>query len=293
MRSKNNIALLLTSVFCLAALVFCVTQVCRALRPNVPIINLITKAKYNEMLDVVVKIEEPESSGSGVLIAKFKLLEDLYEYWVITYNHVVDEHTIIVDPEHALFYHKRVQDDPIQYSDPESAPETKILKEVDVGCKVVVFDSRLGTEVEYDGDISLVDPIRDLAIVKFNSPHNYKVALIANELLLPKLSVFDEVYAVGCQLGLPPVVTYGIIGGFVDDKEFKGIIHNAEISPGSSGGGLFREFDGHYYLIGIPNRLPVRGYQFIAHYAMSIHGNVLIEFLKENGFGRLLVQKAP
>ena len=70
--------------------------------------------------------------------------------------------------------------------------------------------------------------------------------------MLQQVKVFDDVFAVGCQLGKAPIPTVGIISQVWQDEKWLIYINTAAISPGSSGGGLFKKYDEHYYLIGIP-----------------------------------------
>ena len=105
--------------------------------------------------------------------------------------------------------------------------------------------------------------------------------------MLKQVRVFDEVFAIGCQFGQAPIPTVGIISQILteNNRDKKWIIYRstAQISPGSSGGGLFREYDGHYYLIGSPYRIWVADNgQIIPHLSYSISLEVAIDFINKN-----------
>ena len=59
--------------------------------------------------------------------------------------------------------------------------------------------------------------------------------------------------------------------------------NTAQIVPGASGGGLFKEDDGHYYLIGIPFRLDViKGGHLVPHLAEAISLSAVKNLIHES-----------
>ncbi len=103
-------------------------------------------------------------------------------------------------------------------------------------------------------EIMGLDATTDLAVIKFSSNQNFPVAEFADSY---DLSVGQFVFAVGNPLGFDYFgsVTMGVISGlarFVPTSQYEVpfLQHDAAISPGNSGGGLF---DINGKLIGINN----------------------------------------
>lgn len=113
----------------------------------------------------------------------------------------------------------------------------------------------------------------DLMIITFSSDKDFPLAKISMN-----YNVLDEVYSFTCQLSEPPSSTNGIISRLKEEY----IISNAEISPGSSGGGLFIKRGEEFYLIGIANSVVIKnGFPFL-HVSNYISSRSFISFLKEN-----------
>jgi len=98
------------------------------------------------------------------------------------------------------------------------------------------------------------DPTTDLAVIRFRSDVNFKVAPFADSY---ETKVGEFVFAIGNPLGFNyyGTQTIGVVSGlarFVPNSEFEVpfIQHDAAISPGNSGGGLFN-INGE--LVGINN----------------------------------------
>lgn len=199
--------------------------------------------KQHEMLDPIVRIETRRATGSGVIYEKLETETDgVFEYKILTNEHMT--RTRIIFSWDADFMIGKL-----------------ITIPIDTGCSVFVFDPKDKTKKKYISQVIAENHYLDLAILSFETDQIISVAQIATKEMLESIRVFDEVFAVGCQLGMRPIPTFGIISQIIsgDTNNVKWILYGttSPISPGSSGGGLFREYDGHYYLVGIPFRVTV------------------------------------
>jgi S1-C subfamily serine protease len=104
-------------------------------------------------------------------------------------------------------------------------------------------------------EIVAFDRAGDLAMLQLRDelPEKHIVNLI-DEKDIAKMSVFDDVFIVGCALSEPPVPTRGMVSSMnaeFDKKEYW--MTTAPIVLGNSGGGCFkRHANGKYVLVGVP-----------------------------------------
>lgn len=214
--------------------------------------------KQKEMRDTTVLVRTLLGSGSGTIIGRFDTnTTGLFNYYVLTNAHVTRLRFIT--------YLREVN---------SLTGELK-TEVVDTGCGVIVFDYPSEERSHYRAEVVAEDTRYDFAILLFSSEKELVVAKIADDEMLKQVRVFDEIFAIGCQLGQPPSPTTGIISRILtgDNGVRKWVIYinTAQIVPGSSGGGLFRNYEGHYYLIGIPFRLAISDNgQLIPHLAHAI-----------------------
>lgn len=154
---------------------------------------------------------------------------------------------------------------------------------VDPGIVVRVFNNSATEWQEYHGEIVVESPVSDLSLVTFQTddylPHIAKIISIE---ALDKVEIFDEIYALGCQLGYPVMPTRGIIAGFVEYDDLTILFHTAHTLPGSSGGGLFKKDDGQYYLIGLPQGVRRYNSHIMPHYGYAISAEIIYRFLHEH-----------
>jgi len=202
---------------------------------DTPLVDL----KHTEMLDVVVYVGTNNGSGSGTLISAIQ--DDgleITEYHVLTNAHVVSQ---------------RWQ---TKLENVNSITGRLELSWVETPCYIIVFDNENDNWIRYDANIVSEDVGYDLAILSFHSNDKLGIAKIATSEMLNQIQIFDDIFTISCQLGREPTPTVGIIAdiitGTYGEKQWVVYGNTAQITPGSSGGGLFREYDGHYYLIGIP-----------------------------------------
>jgi S1-C subfamily serine protease len=233
-----------------------------------PVACPLQNVKYNQMLYPVVQILGEENSGSGVLVHREKI-RDFYVYSVLTNWHVVK-------------YERK-----IEYHVDGLRGGGKITVDGPPKIGVVVFSNVMTNWTHYVGGIVAADPTHDLALVRFTSPHDvHCLAKIASPEQLSGLQIFDNVFAIGCQLAGPPIPTKGMIAGMVTKPEtgLRIVVNTANILPGSSGGGLYKKFGDSYLLIGIPSAVQVYGMQIMSHYAFAISAMNAIEFLDANDY---------
>ncbi|MEE9573240.1 MAG: serine protease, partial [Candidatus Neomarinimicrobiota bacterium] len=200
--------------------------------------------KLKEMRDPTVSVQTHRGSGSGTIINIINTdMKDIFEYHVLTNAHVT----------HSRFF---------TYLRGVDSITGKIqIETIDTGCIVTTFDHPNKTCEYHNTKVIAENIVHDLAILSFVSDQKFNVAKIANNDMLEQIRVFDEVFAIGCQLGRNPTPTVGIVSqiltGTHGEQEWILYGSTAQITPGSSGGGLFKRYDDHYYLIGVPYSLAV------------------------------------
>lgn len=226
--------------------------------------------KQNEMRDTIVLVSTRGGSGSGTIIGKINTKEDgVYEYHVLTNSHVT---------------HSRI----IQLLKGVDGITGKLdIQTIDTGCRVILFDYPKQKWETIGARVIAENIVYDLAMLSFRSRRIFPIAKIASMSMLSQIRVFDDVFAIGCQLGMAPTPTRGIISRITKSKngEKEWVIYGttSQITPGSSGGGLFKKDDGHYYLIGIPYRISIAGNgQMIPHLAHAISIVTAKQFIDEN-----------
>jgi len=214
--------------------------------------------KQKEMRDTVVLVQANNRSGSGVIIDCLETdTEEIFEYRVLTNAHIIQSRFIT-------------------YLRGVNSITGKIKTEtVEISCGIITFDHANKDWDQHTAEVIAEDVQYDLAILSFLSDQEFAIANMANEKMLSQVRVFDEVFAVGCQLGRTPMPTTGIVARILtkydEEREWIIYLNTAQIAPGSSGGGLFKEYNGHYYLIGVPYQVSVaRNGQFIPHLASAI-----------------------
>jgi S1-C subfamily serine protease len=218
-----------------------------------------TSLKIEEMLHNTVMVKTRAGSGSGTIIERFDTsIDNIFEYRVLTNAHVVYRRLVgrIVGVD--IF-------------------SGKTKKQIwDTGCQVAVFDPLEEIYEYYKAKVLVEDSMFDLAILSFESEKELAVVKIASEDILSNIRVFDEVFVIGCQYGNNPGPTFGILTEILTKIDGDNIwcvySGTAQMAPGSSGGGLFKKHEGHYYLIGIPFRVRYDNLtqQIIPHIAQSI-----------------------
>lgn len=97
------------------------------------------------------------------------------------------------------------------------------------------------------------------------------------------LRLFQEVYAVGCQMLADPFPTPGIVADLeviIDKKSY--VAATAPIYFGSSGGAVYAKFDTDYYFVGIPSRVSMGYSGALSHMGYFIRPERIHEFISRN-----------
>lgn len=226
--------------------------------------------KQKEMRDTTVLVKTRRSSGSGTIIYRLETeIKQLFEYLVLTNAHIT--------------YSRFVE----YLRGVDSITGRVEVEVVDTGCGIITFDYSNKYWDNHIAEVVAEDSVYDLAILSFVSKRKLAVAKIADYDMLEQVRVFDDVFAIGCQLGRAPSPTVGIISqiliGLYGDEEWIVYSNTAQITPGSSGGGLFKKYDGHYYLIGVPYRIAIANNgQMIPHMSQAISIKTAREFIDQN-----------
>jgi len=194
--------------------------------------------------DSIVKIETPFGYGSGIIIGKEKQ-EEKFLYYVLTAFHLINGHV----PEEEK---SSSQEIPFLLTSSDDIEE--------------IIGVNYGTFFSSSEDL-------DAMVITFLSTRDFAVTKISTDYELMK-----EVYSCTCQLGELPSITKGIVSRLT--RHF--IISNAQISPGSSGGGLFIKYGNEYYLIGVAVSIAIKGDFAVFHCSYYVSSKSFLKFLNEN-----------
>lgn len=219
--------------------------------------------KRQEMLYTSVFVSTETMNGSGTVIGKINTgMDGVFRYSILTNEHVIRGRFV---------------------PDPKSPSER-----IDKGCVIWTFDHTQMSYEPYPASVIAENKEIDIALLAFNSSEVLVVAKFATQAILDEISVFDEVFAIGCNLKDDfPGPTIGIISLIYTEQMVETNVtiyaNTAQIVPGASGGGLFREQDGHYYLIGIPFRLyMLDNDQLLPHLAEAISISAVKNLIHKN-----------
>lgn len=225
--------------------------------------------KQKEMRDPTVLVQVRNDSGSGTIIDCVETgTEGIFEYRVLTNTHVTQSRLI-------------------KYIWGVNFITGEIKQRIiDTGCLITIFDHLNDSTSKHKTKVIIENIPYDVSILSFMSDQKFAVANIADCDILERVRVFDEIFVMGCQLGQTPSPTIGIISRILTEKNGKKewIIYTstAQISPGSSGGGLYKKSDDHYYLIGVPFRMMAYRGQWVPHLAHAISIATLQEFIDQS-----------
>lgn len=231
------------SVILSATLVCIAVVLSTILNPTIPTPKLI-----HRVTDSVVKIESEFGYGSGVIIGKEKQ-EDLNLYYVLTAYHLIIDPSPFAALEQALSSSEPIKLIVTSYNNNEEI----------IGINNATF---------HCGDLKL-----DSIIITFLSSRDLPVSPIS-----VKYNIMDEVFTSTFQLSAPIAVTRGIISRLTGMF----IVSDAEISPGSSGGGLFIKRDDQYFLIGMADQVAFENGILFTHCAYFVSSRSFVKFLKFN-----------
>jgi len=197
-----------------------------------------------KMNDSVVKIETEFGYGSGVIIGKEKQ-EEKFLYYVLTAFHLING----------------------------QIPEEDKLSSQEIPFLLTSYNDKEEVVGVNNGTFFSSDEKLDVMVITFLSTRDFAVTKISTNYELIK-----EVYSCTCQLSEFPSVTKGIISRLAGHF----IISDAQISPGSSGGGLFVKYGDEYCLIGVAVQVAIRGEYIFFHCSYYVSSKSFIRFLKDN-----------
>lgn len=224
-------------------------------------------SKQTQILDTAVLVRTFNGTGSGIIIDRLCTdTEDMFEYYVLTNAHVTQRRLL---------------------RSVDSLTGKIRVKSVNTNCTIGILDrDKLEWEF-YTAESVSEDIVYDLAVLSFRSKKELFVAKMASSEMLKQVRIFDEVFVVGCPYGKAPIPTVGIIS--TTEEETRGqkeriiYIHTAQIVPGYSGGGLFKKYGTHYYMIGVPYKVLIaHNGQMLPHIAHSISVETVNKFFNES-----------
>jgi len=207
------------------------------------------KKKHEQMLYPVVRVTVGSGGGSGTIIYSEDRGDGCQTY-VLTNHHVVADAIKVREEWSSLL-------------------QMDVKKEFNEEVKVEVFRYAEGSRQDFtdacQAEIVAHDRNHDLALLRLKT--NRKMDYVAK--LYPdngKVYIFQPIWAVGCQLLHPPIVTRGEIN-YLDDVIDRKVywMANACIYFGSSGGAVFTEHEGNYYFLGVPSRVAGTWTQVVQH----------------------------
>jgi S1-C subfamily serine protease len=157
----------------------------------------------------------------------------------------------------------------------------------------------------YEAMVAACDKTADLALLKFKSPLRLSCARMVPAEMLRKSVVFDEVFAVGCRLGMPPAPSDGIVSAESAVPNSRLWITSACAIFGNSGGGVFLKSTGE--LLGIvimvamvrtellaePGGEPLGGAVLhpVSHIGFFLPASEVRAFLDKSGFGWICAEQ--
>lgn len=237
----------------------------------------ITRTKHEQLLYTSLRIRAQNAGGSGTVLFSAPgnpSKPDEKETYVLTNHHVV-EGLITVEEEW------------------DSLLGRKVKKEKKATARAEVFKynylSRNVGQTGLEADIVAYDARLDLALLKLRDITG--LSNVANMLptdAIQELHIYDQVTAVGAQLGVPPISTNGEIvymDAEIDNERY--IMGTYNSIYGSSGGAVFRwsEIRERYEFIGVPARITVVPKMFdveaITHMSYFIPIESVFSFLKD------------
>ncbi len=231
------------------------------------------KWKHERFLYPVVRIYTREGAGSGTVIwSKCDAVDGNGDYstFVLTNHHVIAK---------CIEYKK----------DWDSVLKKEVDKEFLEAPRVEIFeyvkDSTVVSSNAHKARIIAYDKGHDLAILKLDSPNQYKYVanLIPREEIID-LRLFMDVVVSGCSMAHEPFSTYGQLTFLKEEIEQKiYTMYNAASYFGNSGGALFLRDSAH--LVGVPSRLTGIqlgfGIDMVTHMGFAAHPERMYEFLDE------------
>jgi S1-C subfamily serine protease len=191
----------------------------------------------------LARVRTEAAAGSGVLIySEDREKEGEFRTFVVTNSHVIDDAVKVVKKWDSLRQ-------AWTYSEENDQVTVELFTYLRDG-KTVLAQPIKATIIAHDAE-------EDLAVLELDCP--LEVKAVAR--LLPDgtpLRMLQAVWAVGCSLGVDPIVSVGQITDLevlIDRRDY--IMASANIIFGNSGGGVFTRIGDDYFFIGTPSRISV------------------------------------
>ena len=239
------------------------------------------KKKHEEMLYTTVRVVGEQGTGTGTIIYSGPVpnMEDdgngiRYETYILTNHHVVAAN-IKLEKKWSTLLKREVKMD--------------ILSECTVEQFLFEYGSWEAGHTGYKADIMAYDSDMDMALLRVKSSRKFDnvAKMFPRGEYKKRLRMFQPLYAIGCALGRPPVVTHGHLSGFNDVIEnYPYWLSTAPTIFGNSGGAVFLSDTMEY--VGIPSRIGVTITGFsvnaITHLSYFIPIVSIYTFLEEQIF---------
>ena len=195
--------------------------------------------KHKLMLYPMVRVISKNSIGSGTIVfaEKDKDNHSLFNYYILTNEHVVSK-LITIEKRWSNLFKRKIEKD--------------ILGTPMIETFAYKWYSRVEGSTGWKGKIVAYDKEEDLALLKMTIPYEYKyVAKLYPLDKIKGLKCFMDIYTVGCGLGQKPLITSGFISAFgeeIENKEY--LLVTAPQIFGNSGGASFLKNTGEF--VGVP-----------------------------------------
>jgi S1-C subfamily serine protease len=247
----------LLSVFCIISLL-CGLAICSEDSDLGP--------EANAVLKPLVRVKTSSATGSGTVIYS-EDREDTGEFktFILTNHHVVSDAIHVVKKWDSL-----------------SATWINVEENDRVTVEVFAYlrDGRTVMSQPIQAEVVAHKEDEDLALLKLDFPD--RLTIVAP--MLPAdlaLRLLQPVWAVGCSVGVDPIVTVGHINDLEELIEHKPyVMASADIIYGNSGGAVFTRSGEDFYFIGIPSRVRVTYSQALTHMGYFIPINRIRRFFK-------------
>lgn len=197
----------------------------------------------NSVMKPLVRVRSETSTGSGTIVYcedREKIGE--HQTFILTNHHVVADAIKVAKTWDSLHGRWTFEEQ---------------NEQVTVELFIYLRDGKTVVSQPVKADIVAHDEAEDLALLKLDYPD--KLESVA--MLLPAdkpLRLLQGILAVGCSLGVDPIVTSGHITDLdeqIDRKSF--VMVTSPIIYGNSGGATFVWVDDKFYFAGIPSRVTV------------------------------------
>lgn len=230
--------------------------------------------KHKDVLYPIVRVHAEGATGSGTVLYSGLIpgKEDQYETYVLTNNHVI-EGAVKIEKRWNSLLKREVQ--------------TDLLGEVGIEVFNFEYGSWEAGRTGYQAEIVAYAKEMDLALLRVKSikKFDYVATLFPRGKEKEGLKMFMPLFAVGCGLGHPPLVTYGLLTGFNDIIDnFPYYLSSAPTIFGNSGGAVFLAETMEF--VGVPSRISVSfsGYSSspITHMSFFIPITSVYKFIDAN-----------